>query len=112
MDLELLLKKLKDMEGKVDVLQKSLSDLERLTTGEDGYMLISVPIGSYVLPPKEVEKQLKLKLKDGEVTKSAERQFTKEDMISFANYCITAPYAPTSRHLLKWAEDGLNEMYP
>lgn len=74
-----------DIERKLSALRTRVEELERLTTGEDGYMLISVPVGSYVLPPKEVKKQLKLKLK--EETKLAEKLFTRKDMMKFAAHC-------------------------
>lgn len=91
-----------DIERKLSSLRERVEGLEKLTTGEDGYMLISVPTGSYVLPPKEVNKQIKLKLKDDGETKSAGKLFTKEDMTNFAVFCAHERELPNEKALDKW----------
>ena len=93
-------------------LEERVSKLEDLTTGEDGYMLISVPIGSYILPPKEVEKITEpfhcvsssalIDRKHG--VDWTDKLFTKKDMIDFAQYCLEAPFGITSVQLEKWTK--------
>lgn len=67
-----------DILKKVDILDKRIAELEQYTTGENGYMIISVPVGSYVLPPNEVNRQMGIKL--------PEQTFTEGDLIDFGKY--------------------------